>query len=87
MLLGTAVTVYVGWLTRLGGPTTFDPDEHASALYFNRLVHGRQLEQIVFSTPKPLLTLVHGLGSPYIVAPPRPGEPFYCAYLAELRFA
>ena len=24
---------------------------------------------------------------PYIVAPPRPGEPFYCAYLAELRVA
>jgi hypothetical protein len=22
---------------------------------------------------------------PYIVAPPRPGEPFYSAYLAELR--
>jgi hypothetical protein len=37
----------------------FDPDEHASALYVDRLVHGRQLEQIVFSTPKPLLTLVH----------------------------
>jgi hypothetical protein len=62
MLLGTAVAVCIGWLTRLGGPTMFDPDEHASALYFDRLVHGRQLEQIVFSTPKPLLTLVHGLG-------------------------
>lgn len=62
MLLGAAVAVYVGWLTRVGGPTMFDPDEHASALYFDRLVHGRQLEQIVFSTPKPLLTLVHGLG-------------------------
>ena len=62
MLLGAAVAVYVGWLTRFGGPTMFDPDEHASALYFDRLVHGRQLEQIVFSTPKPLLTLVHGLG-------------------------
>jgi hypothetical protein len=62
MLLGAAVAVWVGWLTRLGGPTMFDPDEHASALYFDRLVHGRQLEQVVFSTPKPLLTLVHGLG-------------------------
>jgi hypothetical protein len=62
MLLGVAVAVYVGWLTRLGGPTMLDPDEHASALYFDRLVHGQQLEQVVFSTPKPLLTLVHGLG-------------------------
>ena len=62
MLLGAAVAVYIGWLTHLGGPTTLDPDEHASALYFDRLVHGRQLEQIVYSTPKPLLTLVHGLG-------------------------
>lgn len=62
MLLGTAVAVWVGWLTRLGGPTMLDPDEHASALYFDRLVHGQQLEQAVFSTPKPLLTLVHGLG-------------------------
>jgi hypothetical protein len=24
---------------------------------------------------------------PFIVAPPRPGEPFYCAWLAELRVA
>jgi hypothetical protein len=24
---------------------------------------------------------------PYIVVPPRPGEPFYSAYLAELRVA
>jgi hypothetical protein len=61
-LLGAAVAACVGWLTRLGGPTMFDPDEHASALYFDRLVHGQQLEQIVFSTPKPLLTLVHGSG-------------------------
>ena len=57
-----AVAAWVGWLTRLGGPTMLDPDEHASALYFDRLVHGRRLEQDVFSTPKPLLTLVHGLG-------------------------
>jgi hypothetical protein len=62
VFLGAAAAVYVGWLTRLGGPTTFSPDEHASALYFDRLVHGRQLEQVIFSTPKPLLTLVHGLG-------------------------
>jgi hypothetical protein len=62
MLLGAAAALYVGWLTRLGGPTTFSPDEHASALYFERLVQGRQLEQVIFSTPKPLLTLVHGLG-------------------------
>ena len=62
MLLGAASAAYVGWLTRLGGPTMFDPDEHASALYFDRLVHGQLLEQVVFSTPKPLMTLVHGLG-------------------------
>ena len=61
ILLGAAVAACTGWLTGLGGPTMFDPDEHASALYFDRLVHGRQLEQVVFSTPKPLLTLVHGL--------------------------
>ena len=24
---------------------------------------------------------------PYVWVPPRPGEPFYCAYLAELRVA
>ena len=57
-----AVAACVGRLTQFGGPTMLDLDEHASALYFDRLVHGRQLEQEIFSTPKLLLTLVHGLG-------------------------
>src|SRR4030095_5808860 len=48
-------------LVRLSGPATLDPDEHASVLYFDRLVAGERLEEPLLSSPKPLLTVVHGL--------------------------
>ena len=60
--LGWAVlTVAVGLLVRLPGPATLDPDEHAAVLYFDRLVGGDRLEDPLLSSPKPLLTVVHGL--------------------------
>ena len=55
------VAVAVGLLVRLPGPATLDPDEHASVLYFDRLVAGQRLEEPLLSAPKPLLTVVHGL--------------------------
>ena len=61
VLLGVAVTGFAGALTRFGGPALFDPDEYAAALYFDRIVHHQRLETILHSTPKPLLTLVHGI--------------------------
>jgi hypothetical protein len=57
--LGVAVTTAV--LIRLPGPAVLDPDEHAAALYFDRLAAGQRLEEPLLSAPKPLLTLVHGL--------------------------
>lgn len=51
----------VGLLVRLPGPATLDPDEHAAVLYFDRLVAGERLEEPLLSSPKPLLTVVHGL--------------------------
>ncbi|HJU03256.1 MAG TPA: hypothetical protein VJ966_18830, partial [Actinomycetes bacterium] len=60
--LGWAVlAVAVGLAVRLPGPATLDPDEHAAVLYFDRLVAGDRLEDPLLSSPKPLLTLVHGL--------------------------
>jgi hypothetical protein len=53
--------VAVGLLVRLPGPATLDPDEHAAVLYFDRLVAGDRLEDPLLSSPKPLLTVVHGL--------------------------
>jgi hypothetical protein len=50
----TAATV------RLPGPAVLDPDEHAAVLYFQRLAGGERLADPLLSTPKPLLTLVHG---------------------------
>jgi hypothetical protein len=38
-----------------------DPDEHAAALYFDRLAAGQRLEEPLLSAPKPLLTVVQGL--------------------------
>jgi hypothetical protein len=61
VLLGVAVAGFAGALTRFGGPALFDPDEYAAALYFDRIVHHQRLETILHSTPKPLLTLVHGI--------------------------
>jgi hypothetical protein len=55
-----AVAAVTARLVRLPGPATLDPDEHAAALYLDRLVHGRRLEEPLLSAPKPLLTLVHG---------------------------
>jgi len=57
--LGAAAATAV--LVRLPGPAVVDPDEHAAALYLDRLSHGQRLEDPLLSTPKPLLTLVHGL--------------------------
>ena len=56
-----AVGVATAALVRLPGPAVLDPDEYASALYFDHLIHGRRLEEFLLSAPKPLLTLVHGL--------------------------
>jgi hypothetical protein len=61
VLLWAGLTVGVGLLVRLPGPATLDPDEHAAALYFDRLVAGDRLEEPLLSAPKPLLTVVHGL--------------------------
>jgi hypothetical protein len=55
-----AVAVWAALLVRLGGPALIDPDGQASALHFDRLVHGQRLDVPLLSTPKPLLTIVHG---------------------------
>ena len=60
-LLWLGVAAATARLVRLPGPATLDPDEHAAALYFDRLVSGQRLEEPLLSAPKPLLTLVHGL--------------------------
>ena len=60
-LCWAVLTVALGLLVRLAGPATLDPDEHASVLYFDRLVAGERLEEPLLSAPKPLLTVVHGL--------------------------
>jgi hypothetical protein len=55
------VAVATAALVRLPGPAVLDPDEHAAALYFDRLIAGQRLEEPLLSAPKPLLTVVHGL--------------------------
>jgi hypothetical protein len=60
-LLWLGVAAATARLVRLPGPATLDPDEHAAALYFDRMVVGQRLEDPLLSAPKPLLTLVHGL--------------------------
>jgi hypothetical protein len=60
-LCWVVLTVALGLLVRLPGPATLDPDEHASVLYFDRLVAGERLEEPLLSASKPLLTVVHGL--------------------------
>jgi hypothetical protein len=60
-LLWVGVAVATGLLVRLPGPSVLDPDEHAAALYFDRLIHGQRLEEPLLSAPKPLLTVVHGV--------------------------
>jgi hypothetical protein len=61
LLCWAALAVGIGLLVRLPGPATLDPDEHAAVLYFDRLVAGDRLEEPLLSSPKPLLTVVHGL--------------------------
>jgi hypothetical protein len=61
VLLWAGLIVGIGLLVRLPGPATLDPDEHAAALYFDRLAAGDRLEEPLLSAPKPLLTVVHGL--------------------------
>jgi hypothetical protein len=60
-LCWAVLTVAVGLLVRLPGPATLDPDEHAAVVYFDRLVASERLEEPLLSSPKPLLTVVHGL--------------------------
>jgi hypothetical protein len=60
--LWLAVAGAAAALVRLPGPAVLDPDEYAAALYFDDLVHGRRLGEFLLSAPKPLLTVVHGLG-------------------------
>jgi hypothetical protein len=60
-LCWVVLVVAVGLLVRLPGPATLDPDEHAAVHYFDRLVAGERLEEPLLSSPKPLLTVVHGL--------------------------
>jgi hypothetical protein len=60
-LLWLGVAVATAALVRLPGPAVLDPDEHAAALYFDRLAAGQRLEEPLLSAPKPLLTVVHGL--------------------------
>jgi hypothetical protein len=60
-LLWLGVSVATAVLVRLPGPAVLDPDEHAAALYFDRLAAGQRLEEPLLSAPKPLLTVVHGL--------------------------
>jgi hypothetical protein len=60
-LLWLGVAVATAVLVRLPGPAALDPDEHAAALYFDRLAAGQRLEEPLLSAPKPLLTVVHGL--------------------------
>jgi hypothetical protein len=60
-LCWVVLAVAVGLLVRLPGPATLDPDEHAAVHYFDRLVAGERLEEPLLSSPKPLLTVVHGL--------------------------
>ena len=60
-LCWAVLTVAVGLLVRLPGPATLDPDEHAAVVYFDRLVAAERLEEPLLSSPKPLLTVVHGL--------------------------
>jgi hypothetical protein len=60
-LCWAVLAVAVGLLVRLPGPATLDPDEHAAVVYFDRLVATERLEEPLLSSPKPLLTVVHGL--------------------------
>jgi hypothetical protein len=60
-LCWAVLTVAVGLLVRLPGPATLDPDEHAAVVYFDRLASAERLEEPLLSSPKPLLTVVHGL--------------------------
>jgi hypothetical protein len=60
-LLWLALAAGVALLVRLPGPALLDPDEHAAVIYFDHLAHGQRLEELLLSTPKPLLTLVYGL--------------------------
>jgi hypothetical protein len=60
-LCWAVLAVAVGLLVRLPGPATLDPDEHAAVLYLDRLVASERLEEPLLSSPKPLLTVVHGV--------------------------
>ena len=64
LVLGAAAFLLAGALaTELarpfrGGPVAFDAA--AAVLYFDRLVSGRELESVLTTMPKPLMTVVYG---------------------------
>lgn len=60
-LTGVLVAAWTAAVVRLPGPAVIDPDGHASAIHLDRLLAGARLEVPLLSTPKPLLTLIHGL--------------------------
>jgi hypothetical protein len=57
--LGAAV--WAAAIVRLAGPAVTDPDGQASVLYLDRMIHGQRLDEPLLSTPKPLMTVTHGL--------------------------
>src|SRR5689334_22728547 len=63
LVIGTfaAVTAVLIWLVRPfdGGPAA--SDAASSVLYWDRIVRGDHLETFLNTTPKPLLTVVHGI--------------------------
>jgi hypothetical protein len=61
LLFGGLVALVSAVLVRLSGPAMLDPDEHASVLYFERLIRLERLEAPLLSTPKPLLTVMYGI--------------------------
>ena len=61
LAVAATAAVWAAVLVRFPGPAVTDPDGHASALYMERIAHGQRLEEPLLSTPKPLLTLTHGL--------------------------
>lgn len=58
-MLGTLLVCLV--VLRPFGAAMNDSDSAASVVYFQHLVGGRQLEAMVTTTPKPLLTIVYGI--------------------------
>jgi len=60
VVAGTLAAVAMGLSIGPLGSTTVDPDATTSVLYFDRIIQGMRLESFVATTPKPLLTVIHG---------------------------